>query len=361
MKKLSLCGLLLLVMILLIPSQSQAQETNAHELNIYDENGCAFIMDTHAEVRYEGDYYNDGDPMIPIRFIAEHYGMQVDWQERQVVIALGDTQYILEADSKIVLKKVGGIETKTVMPIATYLKDDRLFVSLQFLTDVMGKEAHAYLDAIDVAILLGGRGHEIDCTHYEGVCLQYDSSQPKEMTEEEFAAMGEEFQNKNILTLEQELAILDEYLWQPICSIAFNSQYKKSSGISKEEVEERKSKIEQVELSSFSEKARASQGYKDLFYLAESIYHETYADPVVISSTETKISVVACINLFPLFRFTPLIFEAELTKQGDGKWLITEISNPRGYLNRQSLKEAEPETYRRMTLMRDYLYTVRGW
>jgi len=39
MKKLSLCGLLFIVMIFLIPSQSQAQETNAGDLCVYDENG----------------------------------------------------------------------------------------------------------------------------------------------------------------------------------------------------------------------------------------------------------------------------------------------------------------------------------
>lgn len=361
MKKLSLCGLLLIVMILIIPGQSQAQETNARDLYIYDENRCALIMDTHAEVRYEGGYYNDGDPMLPIRFISEHYGAQVEWQKTQVVINLDDTQYILGVDSNTALKKVGGIETETVMPIATYLKDDRLFVPLEFLTDVMGKEAHAYLDAIDVAILLGGRGYEVDCTGYEGICLEYESTRPGSFPEEELAVIDEEFRSKNMLTLEQGLAVLDEYLWQPILNIAFASNHMKYPHNSTEEVEVYKNRIKETALSSFSKEAMSSQDFRDFFYLAESIYHETYTDPVDISSTETTISALACINLFPYFRFTPLIFEVELTKQDGGGWLITEISNPRGYLNEQSLKEAEPETYRRMILMKDYLYTVRGW
>ncbi|MFA5537254.1 MAG: stalk domain-containing protein [Bacillota bacterium] len=361
MKKLSLGSLLLIVLILIIPGQAQAQEINASDLYIYDENGRALIMDTHAEVRYEGGYYNDGDPMIPIRFIAEHYGARVDWLGEQVVIDLEGVEYILGLNSHLVLKRIGGVEAEVELAIATYLKDDRLFVSLQFLTDVMGKEAHAYLDAIDVAILLGGRGPEVDCTNYEGICLEYETFRPGSFPEEELAIMDEEFRSKNKLTLEQGLAVLDEYLWQPVLNIAFPSNYMKYPHHSAEEVEVYKNRIEETALSSFSKEARSSQDFKAFFYLAESIYHETYTDLVDISSTETAISALACINLFPYFRFTPLIFEVELTKQEDGGWLITEISNPRGYLNRQSLKEAEPETYEQMILMNNYLYTVRGW
>jgi len=359
MKKAIISGFI--VLLLLAPTKALAVD-----LAMYGEDGRAVLTDTPAELLSLEDglpyYFSDaGYVMLPVRLVAEHYGARVDWVGNEVVILLADIQYTVEIGSNIVLIKAGGGETSKTMQHAAFTKNSRVFVPLQFFTEIIGKDikygglefsAPDRPGALINAVLLDKLLYD-DFTPFMLNCLTYDrpgitAGKVAEM----MLAYDEEYQQSNYYGCDEIYNIVNTYMSDPIRDVVnftlyadidayFESQYETAGS--------QKARIAETYAAHFSGEVTGSQGWKDFLCLAE-VANDIYIEGCITSSTENAISGTFFCNLNSKISTLPLLLEAELTRQVDGSWLITEIVNPRAYINMQSLAAAEPEAFAQLEL-----------
>lgn len=110
------------------------------ELNITLTIGnSVIIVDGQAHTLDAAPFINSesGRTFVPLRFISEALGADVEWLEatRQIVIQYGETKIILTIDSAIVL--VNSVE-QTIDAPPEILPPGRTFVPLRFISEILG-------------------------------------------------------------------------------------------------------------------------------------------------------------------------------------------------------------------------------
>lgn len=99
-----------------------------------------------GESHYETDavpfYHEQGNPLIPLRIVAEHLGYTVNWEKRKKIITL------TKPDATVVVLKIGekrclvnGVEIQTHLPVYIDKCTKRSFVTLGFVRCIFGCEA----------------------------------------------------------------------------------------------------------------------------------------------------------------------------------------------------------------------------
>ncbi len=94
---------------------------------------------------------NANRTMVPIRFVSEQLGAEVDWLEntRQVRITLGEKVILLTIDSNIVMVNGAQVEIESSAKIV----DSRTFVPLRFISETLGASVSWDGDARQVTII----------------------------------------------------------------------------------------------------------------------------------------------------------------------------------------------------------------
>lgn len=97
--------------------------------------------DRHYEVDASAYYHIKGNPMVPIRIVAEHLGYTVTWKRFSKVI-------ILNKDSVEIVLKVGenkcfvnGTEITTFLPVTIDKYNNRAYVTLGFIRSIFDCDA----------------------------------------------------------------------------------------------------------------------------------------------------------------------------------------------------------------------------
>jgi len=76
--------------------------------------------------------------MVPLRVISENLGAEVSWADNQVTLSKDNMKVILKLNSKEVIKN-GEIE---LLDVETYIKDNRTMVPLRFIAETFGAEVN---------------------------------------------------------------------------------------------------------------------------------------------------------------------------------------------------------------------------
>lgn len=86
-------------------------------------------------------YVKQGRTLVPLRFIAEAFGAQVNWipEFRRVTIQIDDKTMALIIDEKNLLIKDKGLEQNILLDVAAEIYENRTFVPLRQLVEAMGK------------------------------------------------------------------------------------------------------------------------------------------------------------------------------------------------------------------------------
>ena len=97
--------------------------------------------DKHYETDSEAYYHVKGNPMIPLRFVAERLGYSVAWKRFRKTI-------ILNRDSDEIIIKVGenksfvnGVEIRTFLPVHINKYNRRSYVTLGFIRNIFDCDA----------------------------------------------------------------------------------------------------------------------------------------------------------------------------------------------------------------------------
>jgi len=102
--------------------------------------------------------------MVPLRIISENLGAKVDWSSGQATISKGDMQIILKPNSKEAIKN-GQTE---LLDAITYVNNDRVMVPLRFIAETFGCEVdykdHTVVITTEPLII---NGIKVEALNYE--------------------------------------------------------------------------------------------------------------------------------------------------------------------------------------------------
>ncbi|ATP40019.1 copper amine oxidase [Solibacillus sp. R5-41] len=113
---------ILLVMILIITSSPTYAATTQIKID-----GVTIVSDVNPESR-------SNRTMVPLRVVSENLGANVKWSDSQVTLTKGDMKVILKLNSNKVVKN-GKTEILDVKP---YMKKNRTFVPMRFIAETFG-------------------------------------------------------------------------------------------------------------------------------------------------------------------------------------------------------------------------------
>ena len=334
--------------LLLIPARAIAI---AKSIPVYDENGRMLVLQPATQE-------TDGCTAVPIRSIAEYLKATVKWEASTVFISKGETQIILHIGAKTAEKEVGGKKTQFQLDMAPYLENDRAMVPLRFVSEGLGERVAYYGLQSDNAIILGNN-------QYNG-SIEYARILGHKQDEEKLKEVTALYQKNNVYNYETVWAVCDHFLFHPLNQITNSYCYNYDRGTAE--------KMRRDYAYYLSSELQQGQGWMQFLSMAFTSRSDLEGYMIDVSSTETTIHGTFCVGLFSVLYDIPLVFEAELTKQDAvwlgaapqstldgwidpdqyGAWKVTTISNPRSYLNIQSLRQAEPEIYDQLILMRQY-------
>jgi len=344
---------------------------SALSISVYSEDGRALIFDPPVELLYSGNgnpivLVEEGCLMLPISSIAEQFGAHAEWQSPYMTITHDGTQYILEAGSANVTVRSGRVESTIALPRAAHIKHDIMYVSLQFFTEIMGIEVtYSGLDyssdspiELSRGIVLGELIHD-DFSYFNN--LHWIVSRP-EMTEEEeteiMTAFEEYFQEWNFYDYNEISEIFLNHMRNPVMEavnhmlgLIYNGNYPNEFDVRWESI------FDELYSMYFSLETISSPGWNDFMSLAKAANYDIDLVFLNTSSVENMIISTVFCYLNDKIGILPLLFEAELSMQDDGGWLITDISNPRSYVNMQSLAAIESEVFDQLQLW----YNYRTW
>jgi N-acetylmuramoyl-L-alanine amidase len=91
-----------------------------------------------AENKLDTDpFILNGRVMVPVRFVSESLGYQVEWkaETKEVVMMKNEKIMILQLESKVVRNNFMG---DLMMDVAPVIKNDRTMVPLRFIAESMG-------------------------------------------------------------------------------------------------------------------------------------------------------------------------------------------------------------------------------
>lgn len=115
---------ILLVMILIITSLPTYAATTQIKID-----GVKIVSDVNPESR-------NNRTMVPLRVVSENLGANVKWSDSQVTLTKGDMKVILKLNSNKVVKN-GKTEILDVKP---YMKKNRTFVPMRFIAETFGSD-----------------------------------------------------------------------------------------------------------------------------------------------------------------------------------------------------------------------------
>ena len=378
--------LALLAAVFIFPAMSMARTDDYEGYGysyplIFNEQGKALIMNTYARMHgSREDYYSDRTfiPFVPLRGLCDYYGAEVDWQNYRATIYFENKTITLRPGSKTVTVLEDGVESKFMLANAPFInKDNRLLVSMQIFTELMNKKASYAMSHGLNAIRLRESGSTIGDRSDEakepttpwgeklGIATGDELWVVGNATEQNLRIFSEKFFKNNALSFDEIGSICESFLGYPLNRIASynerskNNEYYYASGeIAKQEYNDTKAqlkdKTKELYTAYLSPKIPNGKAWEDFLYLSFTAPREFAFKLVEVFSTNDRISGTFAGDIYEwnmgnLFVY----FEAELTEQADGSWLMTKFSNPRCYIDLNSLRDAEPETYHNMIAMQD--------
>ncbi len=346
MKKVIVATNVLILLLLSTPAMAEI-------IPVYDETGRMIVLQPTAQE-------NAGCTMAPIWPIAKYLNATVEWEEPTVFIRKGETQLILHIGSQIAVKEAEGKKTEIQLERAPYLKEDRVIVPLRFVLEELEEQISFYSLRSDHAIILGNH-------QYDG-SIEYERIPWNLEDEEKLKNVADRYQKNNVYDYRVIWSVCDHFLFQPLNQITNSYGYR--------HIYDSKTAEEMYINYSYylSDDVQKSQGWQDFLGMVLTSRSDLEGYMIDVFSTGTTIRGTFCVGLFSVLYDIPLVFEAELTKQDNawlaaapqstlegwqnpgeyGPWQITDLSNPRSYLNMQSLRQAEPEIYNQLIGMRQY-------
>jgi hypothetical protein len=344
--------ILVVLSMLLIPVSAIAKT-----IPVYDENGRMLVLKPAAQE-------TDGCTMVPIRAIAEYFNAIVKWEASAIFIIKGETQVILRIGNKTAEKQVNGKKTEFRLDRAPYLENDRVMVPLRFVSEGLGERVAYYGSNNNDAIILGNN-------QYHG-SIEYERILGNNQDEEKLIDITKRYQESNVYDYRAVWSVSDHFLFYPLNQITIS--YCHNYNYDRETAEKMRRDYSYY----LSNELQQGQDWMEFLSMALTLRSDLEGYIIDVSSTETTIRGTFCVGLFSILYDIPLVFEAELTKQDAawlvaapqstldgwinpdqfGAWKVTNISNPRSYLNIQSLSEAEPKIYEQLILMRQYHHKI---
>ncbi len=102
--------------------------------------------------------------MVPLRVISENLGAQVQWKDSQITLTMNQSTVLLTLNSQTVMKN-GKAEHLDATP---YLKNNRTYVPLRFIAETFGSQVDYKQSTVTIAtkpLLLNNQ--KIKALHYE--------------------------------------------------------------------------------------------------------------------------------------------------------------------------------------------------
>ncbi|HAU34020.1 copper amine oxidase N-terminal domain-containing protein [Lysinibacillus fusiformis] len=102
--------------------------------------------------------------MVPLRVISENLGAQVQWKDSQIILSTNQPTVILTLNSQTVIKN-GQAEQLNTTP---YLKNNRTFVPIRFIAETFGSQVDYKQSTVNIATKpLFINNQKIKALHYE--------------------------------------------------------------------------------------------------------------------------------------------------------------------------------------------------
>lgn len=145
MKKI-ICSSILVVFLMSFFPMAYAQE----ELKV-------LINNTKVEFPDEKPFIDkdSGRTLVPIRFIAETLGSEVDWMGESglVIIKKGNTRIVLKVGENWAVINISGIsDTRREFDTKAVIKNGRVFVPLRFISETLNAKVEWNSDTSTVSI-----------------------------------------------------------------------------------------------------------------------------------------------------------------------------------------------------------------
>lgn len=338
--------------------------------------GCNTIKDTQAKLTPTSAIY-DGNgkmllikpqqqsinftTMLPVDFLAEFWQGGLDWQEPEAILAIGDTLLTFISGQNYLTKEVAEKKQIIDLSVAPYILEGKLMVPLRTSFTALGKPIEFFGQG-DNAIILGKYKDVVISETRGSYSIRYEEL-PITITEKELSKSGfiDRWQKNNVYSITE--------IWDNLGFPFYDINKLSCSYIFDYAEEDRKNLRENYFI---AEEVKNSEAWQDFIQICSTAKGDLDFCFVDVYSTEDKIYGSFYANLNYVLGFAPLVFEAEFTRQSkevpenlpieikeqqltEFAWKLTKISNPRAYLNLQSLKQAEPENYNLLIISRPYL------
>lgn len=74
--------------------------------------------------------------MVPLRVISENLGAQVHWKDSQITLAMNKTLIVLNLNNKTVIKN----DKTEQLDVQPYMKNNRTYVPIRFIAETFGSQ-----------------------------------------------------------------------------------------------------------------------------------------------------------------------------------------------------------------------------
>ena len=345
MKKFIICFLMLFC---LLPTQVLAQE-----IPVFNANGQKLPLTPSA--------YTENDvTMLPLRAIAEYLDAEVGWQANGTIyISKGDCQIALTVGQTNAAITSSNEQKTLSLSEPTLYKNNTLFVPMRFIAEAFDMPVNYcvnYQNDYKLPIIILGASKYADNYGYEDLIQNKNRNELFQQMQSEMT---------NTFYSPDEISTIYTYFVNTVMGIyaeAYNLNNLAESTLAYMDF-------------FVSENIKQSNEWQQYLALANHQGSELSAVPLKISVTEDKISGSFGFEMFNVLYFIPLLVDVEITrfdgvlaeeapecywsyieKDDNGhSWIVTQISNPRAYINLQALRDNEPEMYERWT-QRDNIF-----
>lgn len=102
--------------------------------------------------------------MVPLRVISENLGAQVQWKDSQITLSTNQSTVILTLNSQTVIQNGQAKQLDTT----PYLKNNRTYVPIRFIAETFGSQVDYKQSTVNIATKpLFINNHKIKALHYE--------------------------------------------------------------------------------------------------------------------------------------------------------------------------------------------------